>query len=203
MKAKHNGILYVIAIIGLCLALSGCGSTSAQKGATGGAAGGALVGGLIGGWRGAAVGTAVGAGTGYIVGNEQDKKMAKEEAERERAALAKSKISSDPNTAYRPANKNPLVGSTWRVVSVVSKDPYPEYSSMVVTFQTNNKMTTLIAFKDGTTTSLVESYRVVDDVLVITGKDYVYNGKYSIQGKQMIFVAPEIRTVLEEIEEKI
>jgi hypothetical protein len=64
-------------------------------------------------------------------------------------------------------------------------------------------MTTLIAFKDGTTTSLVESYRVVDDVLVITGKDYVYNGKYSIQGKQMIFVAPEIRTVLEEIEEKI
>lgn len=203
MKAKHNGILYVIAIIGLCLVLTGCGSTQAQKGATGGAAGGALVGGLIGGWRGAAIGTAVGAGTGYIVGNEQDKKMAKEEAERERAALAKSKISGDPNTAYRPANKNPLVGSTWRVISVVSKDPYPEYSSMVVTFQTNSKMTTLIAFKDGTTTTLVESYRIVDDVLVITGKDYVYNGKYSIQGKQMIFVAPEIRTVLEEIEEKI
>jgi len=46
-------------------------------------------------------------------------------------------------------------------------------------------------------------YRVVDDVLVISGKDYVVNGKYSIEGKQMIFVAPEIRTVLEEIEEQV
>ena len=152
---------------------------------------------------GAAIGGAVGAGTGYIVGNEQDKKIAKEEAERERAALAKSRISSDPNTAYRPKNENPLVGSTWRVVSVVSKDPYPEYSSMVVTFQTNSKMTTLIAYKDGSTDTVVESYRVIDDVLVVSGKDYVYNGKYRIQGNQMIFVAPEIRTVLEEIEEKI
>ena len=38
--------------------------------------------------------------------------------------------------------------------------------------------------------------------LVITGKDYVVNGKYSIESKQVIFVAPEIRTVLEEIEEQ-
>jgi hypothetical protein len=59
------------------------------------------------------------------------------------------------------------------------------------------------ACKDGSTTTIVESYRVVDDVLVISGKDYVVNGKYSIEGKQMIFVAPEIRTVLEEIEEQV
>ena len=74
---------------------------------------------------------------------------------------------------------------------------------MVVTFQTNSKMTTLMALKDGSTDTIVESYRVLDDVLVISGKDYVINGKYSIEGKQMIFVAPEIRTVLEEIEEQI
>jgi len=59
------------------------------------------------------------------------------------------------------------------------------------------------ACKDGSTTTIVESYRVVDDVLVISGKDYVVNGKYSIEGKQMIYVAPEIRTVLEEIEEQV
>jgi hypothetical protein len=61
----------------------------------------------------------------------------------------------------------------------------------------------LLALKDGSMQTIVESYRVVEDVLVISGKDYVINGKFSIDGKQMIFVAPEIRTVLEEIEEQI
>jgi uncharacterized protein YcfJ len=203
MKTKNSHFLYVISIIGLCNVIAGCGSTKATKGATGGAAAGAVAGGLLGGWRGAAVGAAVGTGVGYIAGNEADKKQAREETARERAALAQSQVTSDPKTAYRPPNKNPLVGSTWRVISVVSDEPYPEYSSMVVTFQTNSKMTTLVALKDGSTTTIVETYRVVDDVLVITGKDYVVNGKFSIDGQQMIFVAPEIRTVLEEIEEQV
>ena len=203
MKDKYISFLTFNLIIGLCIVMAGCGSTQATKGATGGAAAGALAGGLIGGWRGAAVGAAVGTSVGYIAGNEADKNQAKEEAARERAALAQSKVTSDPKTVYRPPNKNPLVGSTWRVLSVVSEETYPEYSSMVVTFQTNSKMTTLIALKDGSTTTVVESYRVLDDVLVISGKDYVINGKYSIEGKQMIFVAPEIRTVLEEIEEQV
>jgi len=70
---------------------------------------------------------------------------------------------------------------------------------MVVTIQTNSKMTTLTAFKDGTTDTTVESYRIVDDVLVISGKDYIINGKYSIEKSQMIYVAPEMRVVLEEV----
>ena len=114
------------------------------------------------------------------------KEKAKEQAERERAQLANSEVSEDPKTAYRPANENPLVGSTWRVVSAVTKEPYPEWASMVVTFQTNSKVTTLMMLKDGSTQTIVESYRIVEDVLVITGKDYVYNGKFSIEGKQMI-----------------
>jgi hypothetical protein len=203
MKVKSIPFFPFILIIVLCMVIAGCGSTKATKGATGGAAAGALAGGLLGGWRGAAVGAAVGTGVGYIAGNEADKKRAQEEAAREQAELQKSKVTSDPKTAYRPPNKNPLVGSTWRVISVVSEEPYPEYSSMVVTFQSNSKMTTLVALKDGSTTTIVESYRIVDDVLVISGKDYVINGKYSIEGKQMIFVAPEIRTVLEEVEEQI
>jgi hypothetical protein len=203
MNTKHRYLLSFILIISLFMTIWGCGSTSAQKGATGGATVGAVAGGLIGGWRGAAVGAAVGGGLGYIGGNEADKKKAQEQAEREKAALAKSEVTEDPKTAYRPANENPLVGSTWRVVSIVSKEPYPEWASMVVTFQTNSKVTTLMMLKDGSTQTIVESYRIVEDVLVITGKDYVYNGKFSIEGKQMIFVAPEIRTVLEEIEEEV
>ncbi len=203
MSAKHSHLVYIILIISLSLAFSGCGSTKAQKGATGGATVGAVAGGLIGGWRGAAVGAAVGGGLGYIGGNEADKKQAKEQAEREKAALAESQVTEDPKTAYRPANENQLVGSTWRVISIVSEEPIPEWASMVVTFQTNSKVTTLMMLKDGSTQTIVESYRIVDEVMVITGKDYVYNGKFRIKGKQMIFVAPEIRTVLEEIEEEV
>jgi hypothetical protein len=197
----------VTLIIGLCIVLAGCGTTNAQRKTTGGVALGALAGGLLGGSKGAVVGSAIGGVSGYAIGTEQDRHKEKMELERERIALEKSKVTSDPKTAYRPPNKNPLVGSTWRVISIVSKEPYPEYHSMVVTFQTNNKLTTLAVLKDGSTPTYVESYRVVDDALVISGKedgkDYVVNGKYSIEGKQMIYVAPEYRIVLEEIEEKI
>ena len=94
-------------------------------------------------------------------------------------------------------------GSTWRVLSIVSKKPASEYQSMVLTFQTNTKLTTLTILKDGKATTQVESYRVVDDVIVISGKDYIINAKYSIEGKQMIIVAPDIRIVMEEIEEQV
>ena len=203
MKGKNLCLVICVLIVGFSMALVGCGTTQAQKGATGGGAIGAMVGGVLGGWEGAAIGAAVGGGTGYIIGNEQDKKAAKRQAERDRAELNKARVSKDPGTAYRPPNRNPLVGSTWRVLSIVSEKPVPAYSSMVVTFQTNSKITTLTVLKNGETKTEVESYRVVDDVLVITGKDYMINAKYSIEGKQMIIVAPEIRIVMEEIEENV
>jgi len=194
--------LYLLAILGLML--FGCGSTKAQKGGTSGAALGAIVGGLAGGSVGsAAVGAAAGGGLGYIIGNEADKEEAKEKAEEEREALKKSKITSEPETAYRPPNDNPLVGSTWRVLSIVSDEPLPEYHSMVVTFQTNTKLTTLTVWGDGQISSEVESYRVVDDVLIISGKDYLINAKYTVNNKQLIIVEPKLRMVMEEVEEKV
>jgi hypothetical protein len=35
------------------------------------------------------------------------------------------------------------------------------------------------------------------------GKDYMINAKYSIEEKQMVLIAPEMRIVMEEVEEKI
>lgn len=207
MNKKHGYLINVILVIIMCSLIIGCGTTNVQKKTTGGVALGALAGGLLGGSKGAVIGSAVGGVSGYAIGTDQDRHKEKMELERERIALEKSKITSDPKTAYRPPKKNSLVGSTWRVISIVSKEPYPEYHSMVVTFQTNNKLTSLTVLKDGSTITYVESYRVVDDALVISGKEdgkeYVVNGKYSIEGKQMIYVAPEYRIVLEEIEEKI
>ena len=34
------------------------------------------------------------------------------------------------------------------------------------------------------------------------GKDYVTNTKFTINGKQMVLVAPDLRVVLEEIEKE-
>ena len=209
MRIKTNYFIHVMLVIGLCLVLAGCGTTQAQKSGSGGAALGALAGGIIGGsWADAAVGAAVGGGLGYIAGNEKDKKIAQQETEAVRTAQAQAQVTSDPATAYKPPKQNKFAGSTWRVLSLVADDPYPEYSSMVVTFTTNTKLTTLTVLKNGETHTSVESYRVVDDVMIISGKDekgkdYVINAKYSVEGKQMLLVAPDMRIVMEEVEEKI
>lgn len=200
MKKKIGFLIFVILVIA-------CGTNNVQRKTTNGVALGALAGGLHGGGSGTVVGSATVSDAGYVIGTEQDMQIEKMEMERERLAIERSEVTDDPKTAYRPPNRNPLVGSTWRIISIVSDQPYPEYHSMVVTFQTNSKMTTLTVLKDGKTVTFVENYRVVEDVLVITGKedgkDYVVNGKYSIEGKQMIYVVPGYQIVLEEVEEKV
>lgn len=198
MKTKSSYIWKFLLIFALVGSLTGCGTTNTSKGASTGA----IVGGLVDGWGGAAVGAIIGGGVGYAVDSSEDKKKKHELNEREVTALEKSSISSDPSTAYRPANTNPLTGSTWRVISLVEeKKKTPAFSSMVISFQTNTKATTLIMWADGKSETYGENYTVVDDVLVFSGDGYVTNTKYSVNGKQMIIVAPKFRAVLEEIEE--
>jgi len=192
----------------LCLAAAtGCGTTSAQKDASGGAAIGAIAGGLLGGWQGAAIGAATGGGLGYMAGNEKDKQEAKEQAERDRAALDRSRVTSNRATAYRPDNTNPLVGTTWRVVSYVGEDEaeLQDYSAILVTFATNTRLNTLSVKTDGTSETVVEKYRIVEDSLIISGQAegerYVINGKLSTSEGEMVYVTPTSTTVLEEVKE--
>jgi hypothetical protein len=178
----------------------GCGTTSAQQTGSGGAALGAIAGGLItGNWRGAAAGAAIGGGLGYIAGNEQDKAMAQEQANRDRAAMNAAYVTQNPQTAYRPPNRSSLVGSTWRVISLVSDKPVPTYHSIVVTFQTNTNLTTLTVDPQGKVQTTAETYRIVDDVIIITTKEKVINAKWSVSGNQLIIVAADLRIVMEEV----
>jgi len=71
----------------------------------------------------------------------------------------------------------------------------------VISFPTNTKSTTLIQWADGKTESYSENYSVVGDALVLSGEGYVTNTKYSINNKQMILITPNMRVVLEEVEE--
>jgi hypothetical protein len=190
----------ILLLVILVASLPGCGSTSTSQGASTGA----ILGGLVDGWGGAAAGAIIGGGVGYAVDHAEDKKRTQEIKEREVAALERSSISSDPKTAYRPTNSNRLTGSTWRVISLVdNENKTPEFSSMVISFQTNTRATTLILWADGRSETYGETYTIVDDALVLTGKGYVTNAKFSVNGKQMVLVTPTMRVVLEEVEEGV
>jgi len=176
----------------------------------GGAAIGAITGGIVTGkGGGAAVGALAGGSLGYVLGSDKDKQRAQQQAAREQAARDKAQVGSDPATAYQAPEENPFVGSTWQVVSLVTEAPRPEFASIIVNFSTNSKVTTISVLKDGEAETKVESYRIVDDAMIITGTDaesgesYMINAKFDLEDGRLILVAPEGRAVLKEIEEDI
>ena len=173
MKKKIPSITKIVSAMWLSAVIcSSCGSTKTSQGASTGA----IVGGLVDGWGGAATGALIGAGVGLMADTADDQKKQQEQKDRELALLEKSTITDNSNTAYSPENSNKLTGSTWRVISLVDeKDTTPEFASIILTFQTNTRATTLILWQDGRSETYGESYSLVSDVLVFTGKDYVTN----------------------------
>ena len=208
MDGPKRGIAFVLAgtiTLGL---LTGCGSTSAQRGLTGGAATGAAASWLLGGSsRNVATAALIGGGLGYILGNETDKADAQAQASAERARYEHSRVTSNPSTVQMPANPNSLVGTSWRILSYAGDKPQKqEISSAVITFSTNSKVTTLAVLPDGRTDTWVDNYRLVaPDILIVTGTDPqtgeadVLNATYSIQNGQMVVVAPDRRLVLQRV----
>ena len=194
-------LIRITTIMAICMGLlTSCGSTKTSQGASTGA----IVGGLVDGWGGAATGALIGAGIGLMEDTADDQKRQQEQRDRELALVEKSAVTSDNQTAYSPENTNPLTGSTWRVISLVNEDSSSlDFASIILTFQTNTKATTLMLWQDGRSETYGESYAVVSDVLVFTGKDYVTNAKYVINNNQMVLATPSMRVVLEEVEEKI
>ena len=191
-----RNIIMIIAVIGI----TACGSTNTSKGASGGA----IVGGLVGGWEGMATGALIGGGVGLMADSAEDKKIRQQQKDQELAILEQSRITADEKTAAQPENNNKLTGSTWRVVSLVEEDNTTgDFSSIVLSFQTNTRATTLILWADGKSETYSERYTVVDDALIFTGKDYVTNSKFAINGNQMVLVTQTFRCVLEEVEEGI
>jgi hypothetical protein len=207
----------LIAIHLLCATLLGCsGSTTTESAARTGA----LLGGMSDGWGGAATGAILGGIVGSAVDHADDRKSREDRKRRELAytermehrevdrlsRMQQSSITADPSTAYRPTKTNILVGSTWRVVSLVDESGMtPEFKSWVISFPANSRATTLVMWDDGRVETFVETYSVTGEALIFSGKangeSYITNSKFSIQNGQMVVVTPEARAVLEEIEE--
>jgi hypothetical protein len=206
---KGSGKILLAAICAASLA----GNAEAQKSkdyTLGGVAIGAITGGLITGkGGGAAVGALAGGSLGYVIGSDKDKQRAQQQAAQEQAARDKAQVGSDPATAYQAPEENPFVGSTWQVVSLVTEKPRAEYASIIVNFSTNSKVTTISVLKNGDAETKVESYRIVDDAMIITGTDsesgepYMINAKFDLEDGRLILVAPEGRAVLKEIEDEV
>ncbi len=209
MDTKFSAKL-LIGIIAV-LMLSGCGATNVEQKTTAGVGIGALAGGLItGNVSGAVAGAAAGGLAGYAIGTDQDRHaertaLEKEKLalEKERSEIARAQITANPDTAYRPPTSNELVGTTWRVISITGEQPFPEFHSLVCTFQTNSKLTTLVIDKDGNASTVPETYQLVDNILVISGVEngqkYVVDGKLDVQNNQMIYVTPAYRVVAEKV----
>lgn len=193
MNAIIKQLVVTVILGAVVIILTGCGATNVEKKTTAGIGLGALAGGLITGDAGAAVaGAAAGGLAGYAIGTDQDRyadKKALEEQrlalEKEQAAIAKAAITSDPSTAYSPSSGNRLVGTTWSVISIEGESPFPEFNYIVSTFQTNSKVTTLVIDAAGGTDSIVETYVITDDILVVAGEEngekYVVDGKLTIE----------------------
>jgi hypothetical protein len=167
--------------------LLGC-QTGGQTGALAGGGIGALAGQVIGGNTEATlIGAAVGTGIGYIIGNEADKKHARE-------ATAASKTEPPSHSEV-----GPLGGTRWRVVSLNPRDVVPAYASKVVEFRPDGRAITTTTKPDGSVEVFDETYRVAGDTLIINKPGYLVNARYGLSGDQLTVTCEKFSAVLERL----
>ena len=169
MKASKKVLLIVCTITAFLTTIvnSGC-ATKKQTGALGGAGVGALIGQVAGrSTEATLIGAAVGTGVGYLIGNEMDKKDAKN---RQKVVEEETK---------------PLANTTWQVTSIVPKPDRP-VKSLVAHFKPDGTVVSTRTFEDGHVETANERYRIVGDTLIINQDNYVINARFKINGNQMI-----------------
>jgi hypothetical protein len=206
---------------------SGCAS-DAQTGALVGTGFGAIMGQAIGGnTTGTLIGAGVGAGAGYMIGNEGDRRAAREEqARRDREldrrnrehaeAIRRLEAQQAEGAATASAQENaPTTGTfippAWpdatsqmqpfadTIWRVTSMTPPPrrQFASMTLHFLPNGQVVTSTSFPDGTNRVGSETYRVVGNTLIINGSEYLTNSVWIMNGNELTLINQGFRTVLE------
>lgn len=218
-----------LAIVGaLCVGVIGGCSSNAKTGALVGTGFGAMMGQAIGGnTTGTLIGAGVGAGAGYMIGNEGDRRAAREEQARrdaeltqrnnEQAAAIRRLEAQQAEQASSATNSNsaPTTGTfvppAWpdstsqmqpfadTVWRVASMTPPPrrQFTSMTLHFLPNGQVVTSLSFPDGTIQVASETYRIVGNTLIINGSDYLTNSAWTMTGNTLTLVNQGFRTVLE------
>lgn len=186
-----------------------------KKGAAIGAGLGALLGQGIGkDTESTLIGAGVGAGVGYIIGNERDRKKA-ESISQPKAEPAPQAQAAAPAAESTPAAADPakqpdafdddlllaredvgiLAGTIWKLTSM---NPAPEagsYLAKVIEFRPNGTLWTITTLSDGDVMVTEETYRVVDDVLIINKPGYLINARFLMEEEQLIMNAQDFSAV--------
>ena len=194
-RQNRKSCVWSVILLVAATMTTGC-ESDAQTGALLGAGIGALAGQAIGGDTGGTlIGAAAGGGIGYVLGNEGDKKKAKEMEQSRPVSHAPSGSSTtSPNVSHSEVGN--LGGSRWMVVSLA---PTQSYISMIIEFRDHGRVITTITNADGKLEVIDERYRVVDSTLIINKADYIINASYLIDGDEMIISADNFRAVLKRI----
>jgi uncharacterized protein YcfJ len=184
----------IIAFMTATVMLAGCqgenvGTTAKEHtgGIVGGVAGaglGGIVGHAIGhNTTGTLIGAGVGAGLGYILGNEFDKKKARE---------------------HDPAVATELTGTNWHV-DQLNVPNAPPYKDMYLSFEPNSQLVTTTVTPDGQVVRATETYRIAGDTLIInkpaagSQQGYIVNAKYSKAGDTMNIDSPDFTAKLQRV----
>ena len=175
---------FMVTVLLGAFVVAGCESQGGTGALVGGGIG-ALAGQAIGGDTGSTlIGAAVGSGVGYIIGNEKDKKRAKE-------------MSTAQNTPTPTHNEvGVLGGSRWNLVNLYPADATPPYASKIIEFKRNGRVVTTTTKSDGRVEVSDESYRVVGDTLVINKPGYLINARFGLSGTQLTINADKFSAVL-------
>jgi uncharacterized protein YcfJ len=176
--------LWIALGLAMLTTVGGC-ETGGQTGALTGAGIGALVGQAAGGDTEATlIGAAVGSGVGYIIGNEADKKKAREMSEQTR-----------PDD-YRHTEVEPLGGTRWQVIDINPDEKVDPFTSMIVEFDADGRVSCTTTRDDGTVDVSEEHYRVVGNTLIINKPGYLINARWAIEGDQLVLDASDFSAVL-------
>ncbi len=184
----------VLVVMGVAIMLAGCqgqevGTTAKEHtgGIIGGVAGaglGGVVGHAIGhNTAGTVIGAGVGAGLGYIIGNEFDKKKARE---------------------HNPAEATELTGTNWHVEQLNVPNA-PPYKDMYLSFEPNSQLVTTTVTPDGKVVRATETYRISGNTLIInkpaagSQPGYIINANYSKAGDTMNINSPDFTAALRRV----
>jgi hypothetical protein len=169
--------LTCLLIVSTLLASAGC-ETGKGTGTLVGTGVGALVGRAAGGsTKATLIGAGVGAMGGYIIGNEADRKYAREQNRRH-----------EINTR----DLQPLMGTTWTLASISPEWANLPHASVVIEFRPDGILRTTRTGDDRRVTTDEEFYRIVNNTLIVNDRDYIINGPFILQDHTLTFVVGDV-----------
>ena len=127
----------------------------------------------------------VGAGLGYLLGNELDKRRAREQS---------------------AAEPTELTGTKWHVEQLNMPNP-PAYRDMYLSFEPNSQLVTTTITSDGRVLRAVETYRVADNTLIINRETvgdqpgYIINADFKKTETGMTVSSPQFSATLRPVNE--